>query len=203
MVDLTASIPTPRPETSRDGRGGRDAGRGTRAPPRPRAPGPPRGRRCRMPASTARRRTDSRSMPRPSSETEMRTWSRSRRASISDAARRRLAGARGARSGDSMPWSTALRIRCTSGSASRSRIARSSSSSAPRSSTSTVLPSSRARPRAPCAAALHDAQQRRGAQTERAALQIADHALHAVEAGLELRGDRCRSRRPSCAAARR
>ena len=44
------------------------------------------------------------------------------------------------RSGDSTPWSTALRSRCTNGSDRRSRIERSSSSSAPWMSTSTCLP---------------------------------------------------------------
>ena len=45
---------------------------------------------------------------------------------------------------------------------------------------------------------LEDAQQRRGAQLERAALQLADHAVHAVEA-LGERRVLARARRDACA----
>src|SRR5256886_1751530 len=82
------------------------------------------------PSRRARSRILARSMPRPSSETVMATLARSRTAAstISPSGglpwRRRSAGA-------SMPWSTALRSRWSSGSPSSSRMARSSSISLP------------------------------------------------------------------------
>ncbi len=69
----------------------------------------------------------------------MRIESRSRRASTATRPASGLPAARRA-SGASIPWSTALRTRWASGSPSRSRIERSSSSSAPERSTSTRLP---------------------------------------------------------------
>ncbi len=92
-----------------------------------------------MPASTARARRASRSMPPPSSLTVMWIRSFSRRASTT---MRPISGlpAASRTSGASMPWSTALRKRCTSGSLSRSRIERSSSISALWIATSTRFP---------------------------------------------------------------
>ncbi len=146
MVALTASIPTPRPDTSltllRVERPGRNTSAATCSGGRSSARSP-----CSRPAATARARTVSRSMPPPSSSTEMRIESRSRRAWMQMRPASCLPSRRRS-SGPSMPWSTALRIRWTSGSESRSRMERSSSSSAPASSTCTCLPSWRASSRA-------------------------------------------------------
>ena len=95
------------------------------------------------PSRCARSRILRRSTPRPSSATVIVTLARSRCAvsttSPSGGLPRRRRSA-----GGSMPWSTALRSRCMSGSPSSSRIARSSSISLPSTRNATCLPSSRA-----------------------------------------------------------
>ena len=189
MVARTASMPTPRPEIS-------DTDAAVESPAWKISAATCSGGRSSAtwcgsrPASTARRRTASRSIPAPSSRTSIWIMSRSRRASISMRPASGLPASRRA-AGASRPWSTALRSRCTSGSASRSRIERSSSSSAPRSATSTCLPEPlRDLARHP-RQRLEDAQQRRGAQLERASLQLAHHPVHAVER----RGQLARARR--------
>ncbi len=99
------------------------------------------------PSRTARSRTCSGSMPRPSSLTSSSTLSPSRGStSIASRARSGLC-ARRRSAGVSMPWSIALRSRCTSGSRICSRMRRSISIAAPSIRSSTCLPLSRARSR--------------------------------------------------------
>ena len=96
-----------------------------------------------IPSRLARASTRSRSIPLPSSLTLITTAERSR-AALSTS--RPIAGlpAAARASGDSMPWSIALRSRCTIGSPISSSIERSSSISLPSILNSTSLPSARA-----------------------------------------------------------
>ena len=142
--ETTASIPMPRPETSVTAaavvKPGRDRILSSRSSLSS----------VVLPSTTpsllAFFSTLARSIPWPSSSTRMATLERSRLA-----VRRMLASAgflcflRSA--GDSMPWSTALRSRWSSGSPSSSSRARSSSISSPSTSNSTRLPSWRDRSR--------------------------------------------------------
>ena len=101
----------------------------------------------RSPFSTALARSFSGSMPPPSSRISMATASPSWRAESSTWPIGFLPAA-SRTDGRSMPWSMALRTRCTSGSASASTRLRSSSVSAPSSVNSTCLSSWRATSRA-------------------------------------------------------
>ena len=99
------------------------------------------------PFSTALRRRTSGLIPRPSSLISMTIWSPAWRADRRTVPLSGLPDARRS-SGDSMPWSAALRTRCTSGSFNSSTIVLSSSVSSPKSSRSSSLPNCRARSRA-------------------------------------------------------
>ena len=144
MRVTATSIPTPRPDTlvtaSAVENPGRARTRSSWSSDSASAWGSTSPSRC------ARSRIRARSMPRPSSLTLIATLARSRTAvrTISPSGglprRRRSAGV-------SMPWSTALRSRCSNGSPSSSRIARSSSISFPSTRNATCLSSSRARSR--------------------------------------------------------
>ncbi len=143
---FTASIPTPRPETSvtrpaveTPGRQERRSASGSGRAAAASAPMAPR--------ATAERRRASGSIPRPSSVTSRMTRSRSRRADTSTRPVGRLpATMRSA--AVSSPWSTALRSRWRTGSEISSSSARSTSIPVPVTTTSTCFPVRRARSRA-------------------------------------------------------
>ncbi len=137
-------------------------------PPACRPPPPARARRRRR----CRRRRRTRRSPRRRG----RGAPRSARRPVSGFPRRLRSD------GGSIPWATALRTRWSSGSASRSRMERSSSSATPTRSSETCLSERDAQlPHQP-GQLLGDAQQRRRPQLERATLEIAQHAIHAIEA---------------------
>ena len=96
--------------------------------------------------SSATRRSACGSIPRPSSEARRQTRSSRRDSSIS---MRPAAGLPAARrvAASSMPWSMLLRRMCSRGSIISSRTERSSATSVPRTSSSTSLPSLRAKSR--------------------------------------------------------
>ncbi|GIV00944.1 MAG: hypothetical protein KatS3mg014_2559 [Actinomycetota bacterium] len=145
MFVRTTSMPTPRPETfvtrsavEKPGRKMRS--RISRSLRRVAWSGPTK------PRSSALANTRSGSIPAPSSVISMFTWPPSWNARTS---RRPSAGfpAASRASGASIPWSTALRTRCVSGSLIASMIERSSSVSSPSISIRTRFPHATARSR--------------------------------------------------------
>ena len=123
----TTSIPTPRPETSVTSRAVENPGAKMSAKI---SVSLSRASAATSPFSMARSRTASPSIPAPSSATRIRTWRRSAAPKDGWLPRGGFPAARRT-SGDSMPWSMLLRIRCISGSFNWSITVLSSSVSAP------------------------------------------------------------------------